>query len=87
MAVAAHDDAREAAAVLRRLASLYHAGEIPLHAYRRDRRRVLDALRERRPIPDDLRGNSLVDDVRWRLAVVLAVAALAALVVVLIVAG
>lgn len=81
------DDARAAAAILRRLAARHHAGEIAMQTYRRDRRRVLEALSNGRPLPDDLITTSLVADVRWRLAIILAVAALAALVVTWFIVG
>lgn len=83
----AQDDARAAAAILRRLATSHHAGEISMQAYRRDRRRVLEALSDGRPLPDDLVATSLVDEVRWRLAVIIALAALAALAVVWVIVG
>ena len=58
-----------------------------MQAYRRDRRRVLRALSEGHPLPDDLVATSLVEEVRWRLAIIIAVAALAALTVIWFIVG
>lgn len=73
-------DGDEAAAVLRRLAELHHLGELSLAGYRRERRRLLEAVAANRPIPEDLLETSLATDTHWGVGAMIAVLAMLGLV-------